>query len=348
MPSILFGLSRQVKRRLRRMVSRIQDAPLKTRYLIILHSADGVPYRVIRRMLGCSSSTIARVRQRFLEEGEAGLQDRRGDNGQAKVDENYILELLKAVAASPQDYGYPRPSWTLELLVKVMGEQTGVWISCSRMCRILKALGVRRGMPKPIVGCPWSARARKRRIALIEALERGLGPDEALVHEDEVDIHLNPKIGPDYMLKGQQKQVLTPGQNVKRYLAGALDVRTGRIVWVEGTRKRSALFIALQEKLLATYNNKRRIHVVLDNYCIHTSKISQKALAGFDGKIVLHFLPPYCPDDNKIERRVWRELHANVTRNHRCGTMAELMRQVRRYLWQRNIKAAARRRRKAA
>jgi len=29
-------------------------------------------------MLGCSSSTIARVRQRFLEEGEAGLQDRRG------------------------------------------------------------------------------------------------------------------------------------------------------------------------------------------------------------------------------------------------------------------------------
>jgi transposase len=348
MQSILIRLSRQVKRRLRRTVGRIQDAQLKTRYLIVLHSAEGVSYRVIREMLGCSSSTITRVRQRFLQEGEAGLQDRRGDNGQAKVDEKYILKLLKAVAASPHEYGYPRPSWTLELLVKVLDEQTGIRISCSRMCRILKALGVRRGMPKPIVGCPWSSRARKRRIGLIEALERGLGPDEALLHEDEVDIHLNPKIGPDYMLKGQQKQVLTPGQNVKRYLAGALDIRTGRIVWVEGTRKRSALFVALLQKLLASYKDKRRIHVVLDNYCIHTSKITQKALAGFDGKIVLHFLPPYCPDDNKIERRVWRELHANVTRNHRCASINELMRAVRRYLWQRNLKAAAQRRRKAA
>jgi transposase len=348
MGDILIRLSRQVKRRLRRTAGRIQDAPLKTRYLIILHSADGVPYRQICRMLGCSSSTITRVRKRFLEEGEAGLQDHRGDNGQAKVDEQYILQLLKAVAGSPQDYGYLRPSWTLELLVKVMAERTGITLSVSRMCRILKALGVRRGMPKPIVGCPWSARARKRRMALIGALERGLEPDEAFVHEDEVDIHLNPKIGPDYMLKGQQKQVLTPGQNVKRYVAGALDLRTGRIVWVEGARKRSALFIALLEKLLVTYRDKRRVHVVLDNYCIHTSQITQTAVEGFGGKIVLHFLPPYCPDDNKIERGVWRELHANVTRNHRCGSMDELMRQVRRYLRRRNMQAAAQRRRRAA
>ena len=33
------------------------------------------------------------------------------------------------------------------------------------------------------------------------------------------DIHLNPKIGPDYMLRGTQKWVLTPGKNRKRYLA---------------------------------------------------------------------------------------------------------------------------------
>jgi len=43
--------------------------------------------------------------------------------------------------------------------------------------------------------------------------------------------------------------------------------------------------------------------------------------------VVLHFLPPHCPDDNKIER-VWLDLHANVTRNHRCKSMEELMVQV--------------------
>ncbi len=52
-----------------------------------------------------------------------------------------------------------------------------------------------------------------------------LPPRQVAVYEDEVDIHLNPKIGLDWMGCGQQKEVLTPGQNVKRYLAGALDTR---------------------------------------------------------------------------------------------------------------------------
>jgi transposase len=47
--------------------------------------------------------------------------------------------------------------------------------------------------------------------------------------------------------------------------------------------------------------------------------------------IKLHFLPPYCPDHNRIER-VWKDLHDNVTRNHRCAGMEELMSEVRFYL----------------
>lgn len=34
-------------------------------------------------------------------------------------------------------------------------------------------------------------------------------------YEDEVDIHLNPKIGSDWQLRGQQKRVVTLGQNEK-------------------------------------------------------------------------------------------------------------------------------------
>jgi hypothetical protein len=95
------------------------------------------------------------------------------------------------------------------------------------------------------------------------------------------------------MVRGQQKEVRTPGQNVKRYLAGALDARTGRLLWVEGGRKTSALFLALLVQLRQTYGQDAVIHVVLDNYRIHDSKIVQAALLGFGGHIRLHFLPPY-------------------------------------------------------
>jgi len=74
----------------------------------------------------------------------------------------------------------------------------------------------------------------------------------------------------------------------------------------------------------------RRIHVILDNYVIHKSQLVLTALRAMP-KIQLHFLPPYCPDDNRIER-IWRDLHASVTRNHRCPDLKTLMANVYKYL----------------
>ena len=152
-----------------------------------------------------------------------------------------------------------------------------------------------------------------------------------VVYADEVDIELNPRIGFDYMLPGSQKEVPTPGKNEKRYVAGALDSRTGRLVWVDGERKRSELFVRLVHALVDTYKEACVIHVILDNASIHESQYTRAALAELGGRVRLHFLPPYCQDGNRIER-LWRDLHENVTYNHRCETMTELMAEVRNYL----------------
>jgi DDE superfamily endonuclease len=144
------------------------------------------------------------------------------------------------------------------------------------------------------------------------------------------------KIGLEWMLRGQQKEALTPGQNETRSLAGALDARTGKLTWVEGPRKTSLLFLQLLYRLvMRTYRTARVIHVILDNYGIHDRRQVRLALATVKGRVKFHFLPPYCPDHNRIER-VWEDLHANVTRNHRCRTMGQLMGQVKIYLDTRN------------
>ncbi len=120
-------------------------------------------------------------------------------------------------------------------------------------------------------------------------------------------------------------------------LAGALNPKTGKLTWVEGDRKNSLLFLDLLYKLVtATYRNARRVHLILDNYGIHDSQQVQLALkSATASRIKLHFLPPYCPDHNRIER-TWKDLHDNVTRNHRCAGMEELMAEVRLYLNARN------------
>lgn len=326
------ALSRGGRKRIREGAMRAEDANFRLRCKIILNLVRGRSVATVHEVLGCSQSQGYRIAQRFVEQGESGLADRREDNGEAKIDDDYREELLRLVAEdSPQDHGYRRPTWTQELLILVMEEKTRVRISQSRMSRLLRELKIRLGLPKPVVGCPWPTRRRKRRLRELERLVETLPKHEVLVYADEVDIHLNPKIGPDYMLQGTQKTVLTPGKNEKRYLAGALEVRTGRITWVEWDRKDSNLFILQLWQLVRDYPKAKCIHVVLDNFRIHKSRRTELALAALGDRVRLHFLPPYCPDHNPIER-VWRDLHDNVTRNHRCRTMKELMEEVHAYL----------------
>jgi transposase len=277
---------------------------------------------------------------RFWEEDADGLIDHREENGEAKLDDEFLSTLWELVESCPLDHGWKRPTWTREMLVKSVQVKTGVRIHVSTMSVALARTGARQGRPKPIVESTWSKRAKNKRLRVLRELVEDLPDDEVAVYEDEVDVHLNPKIGLDWMVKGQQKEVLTPGQNEKRYLAGALNAKTGELIWVEGDSKNSLLFIQLLWKLHQQYPKAKKIHVILDNYSIHSTEEVASSLATKAGRrFVLHFLPPYCPDHNKIER-AWQDLHANVTRNHKCPDMLELMKNVRYYLKKRNRQKA--------
>jgi hypothetical protein len=334
-------LSAQERTRLEGRAAECDDAPLRTRYLIVLRSAEGRGRAWISGALSCCESLVSRVRRRWRAEGEAGLIDRREDNGQRKAGEDFVGCVRWILTMSPRDFGHRRPTWTQRLLITTAAAYTGVTVSRTTMGRVLAALGARRGRPKPMAPCPWSRKARQCRLRMIHRLVGTLPPDQAAVWEDEADLDLNPRIGPDWMLPGTQRVVMTPGKNVKRYLAGAMDAASGRVTWLSGPKKDSGLFIALLKKLLRVYAHQRAIHVILDNYAIHTSRRTRAWLSERGSRLRLHFLPPYCPDDNRIERSVWRELHAGVTYNHTCQTIGELLHEADVYLRAHNRRASA-------
>ena len=331
---IIVDLSRGEKRRLRIWIRRETDAGLRTRMSIILHLARGRPAADVAESLHLARSTVYRVAQRFTECGWSGLADRREDNGARGIDDFFLLMLRQIVAGSPRDYGWARPTWTQELLCLVMKEQTGRTVSQPTLSRCLKAIAARLGRPRPTVGCWWPKARKSRHARRIRRLVENLPADEAAFYADELDVHLNPKIGRDWMLPGQQKVVVTPGKNQKRYLAGARHAQTARMHWVSAPHKRSGLFVDLLRTLDRACPAARRLHVIVDNYSIHLSRQTQLALAGLP-RIQLHFLPPCSPELNPVER-VWLDLHAEVTRNHRCATIDELMAEVHHYLKDRN------------
>lgn len=324
-----------VKERFFKRFRNCGQALVRVRYLIIINNWNGRSAREIEKVLKIHNTTVYRVVRNFRERGEASLWDGREDNGHEKMDADFLGLLDRIVRSSPQEHGWRRPTWTRETLVETMVRKTGIRIHAATMSRALALIRARRANPRPRVKCPWFPAVKTRRINVLRRLIETLSPREVAVYEDEVDVHLNPKIGLDWMGHGQQKEAMTPGKNEKRYLAGAQDVRTGEIHWVEAKQKNSYLFWDLLYTLTKVYAQATTIHVILDNYGIHSSNIIGVALANFASRVRLHFLPPYSPDDNAIER-VWKDLHANVTRNHNCATMTELMAEVRYYLRKRN------------
>ncbi len=317
--------------RLERSRKGSNDARLCYRIQVVLLYGDGWGSGKISEALGGAPSNIARIGRAFVEFGEASFEDGRKENGTPKVDDDLLQALAEILEESPEDYGYPRPTWTRELLRSVLGLKTLIAVSVSTIGRMLKMIEARWGMPRPGLVCPWSKHKKTRRINELHKVIDNLPPGEVAYYEDEVDIHLNPKIGRDWMLKGQQKEVITPGKNFKNYVAGASNIDGNGLVWVSWHRKNSDLFITLLEAMIDANPTATCIHLILDNYIIHDSKKVQAFIKKQNGLIELHFLPPYSPKFNKIEG-LWKELHANVTRNHRCKTIDELMKKVHNFL----------------
>jgi len=72
----------------RKKARQTDDPKLATRYRIILNLDEGRAVSDTARALQVSRSTVQRVARRFKDFGEAGLADRREENGERKVDED--------------------------------------------------------------------------------------------------------------------------------------------------------------------------------------------------------------------------------------------------------------------
>ena len=149
-----------------------------------------------------------------------------------------------------------------------------------------------------------------------EDLRNSLGPDEAVVYVDAVHPTHQAKPAGRWLPRGQRCALPATSGRDRLNLHGAIDLETGqtRIMDVETVDAQST--IALFEALERAHSTMSRIHVFLDNARYHHAKAVQGWLQQPGRRIVLHFVPSYCPHLNPIER-LWKVMHENVTHN-RC------------------------------
>ncbi|MGT1470188.1 IS630 family transposase [Salmonella enterica subsp. enterica serovar Enteritidis] len=325
---IIAAIPDEERQLMRKEAQQTYDKNHARRLIAMLMLHQGMTVTDVARLLCAARSSVGRWINWFTLHGVEGLKSLRPGRAPRWPVADILQLLPLLVQRSPKDFGWLRSRWSTELLVLVINRLFDVTLHRSTLHRYLRQADMvwRRAAPTLKIKDPHY---EEKRLVIDQALaqEQTAHP---VFYQDEVDIDLNPKIGADWMPKGQQKRIATPGQNQKHYLAGALHSGTGRVHYVSGSSKSSDLFISLLETLRRTYRRAKTITLVADNYIIHKSLKVERWLEE-NPKFRLLFLPMYSPWLNPIERQ-WLSLHETITRNHQCRYMWQLLKQVAQFM----------------
>ena len=147
--------------------------------------------------------------------------------------------------------------------------------------------------------------------------------EEALVFQDEMEIHRHPTLTRMWGPVGQQPEVPAPGQNEKRVVYGGVDYKTGKITYTVAKTKSGQNFLAFLIALVTAYAS-RKVRLVCDNGRFHQSKAVRQWLKTHQDQIHVFWLPPYCPSLNMIER-LWGHIKRTVLANVLFVTMDDLV-----------------------
>jgi hypothetical protein len=231
-------------------------------------------------------------------------------------------------------------SWTRRSLAKRLASMLKIEVSDSTVGRHLCRLGWCLVRPALFVRSPdpnYSVKSAE--LELLKA--RAKQGEIVLLFEDEVDLNLLPGIIRCWTRRGEQRRVPTPGVNQKRYGFGAVHYTEGTLVTHFSEHKDSLGFCALIEAVVerfcptgtaeinAVYQGPKVV-LVIDNYGIHKSRLSEATLAKYADRLEVFHLPTYSPKLNLIEF-VWKHLRSVVTHNHLFGSIEALVEAARQF-----------------
>src|SRR5262249_52931595 len=157
--------------------------------------ADGWSYRDIGSASYASPSLVRAVKRDYA----AGGVDRvlGGTPRLVTVAAWLIVVVRWLLQYTPRDFGFFRARWACGLLALLLWEQQGLRLSPETIRRGLHRMAFVWRRPRPVVG-PHDP-DHDTKLQRICRLLAKLPPDETAVFQDEVDVHLNPKIGSCWM-----------------------------------------------------------------------------------------------------------------------------------------------------
>jgi transposase len=137
--------------------------------------------------------------------------------------------------------------------------------------------------------------------------------DEPIIFIDAVHPTMATKVSCGWIKKGTDKLIQQTASRTRVNIIGSIELSTMKTITNRPETVNGKTTIEFLKHLKLSYPSAKKLHVILDQSGYHRSELVQEFAK--TEKIELHYLPPYSPNLNPIER-LWKVMNEKIRNNH--------------------------------
>jgi transposase len=279
----------------------------------VLLANKGWTYRQIAEALLLDEQTISRHVEEYLEKKKLRLNS---GGSESKLDKKQTEDLISHL----EQMTYVKVADIIAYIQRTYG----VSYTVQGMTSWMHAHGFSYKKPK---GVPAKADPEKQEafIREYETLLNATPEDEPILFGDGVHPTMATKVSYGWIKTGVNKPIATVASRTRLNLMGALNLETmGAVIGSYETIDSEAME-SYFDRLKKAYPKAPKIHLFLDRGPYNTSHKTREAAE--NRCIVLHYLPPYSPNLNPIER-LWKVMNEHVRNNKVFASAKDFRREI--------------------
>jgi transposase len=294
-----FILTEEEKSHLDELHHQTKDGKERDRIKAILLRSEGWTVPMISQALRLHQTTIIR----HINEYHEGKLKNESGGSESKLDDSQTEELIAHLEAHTYHHVHE--------IILFIKDKWDISFSIPGMNKWLHRHAFSYKKPK---GFPYKANPKLQEefITAYEKLKSEVGVEEPILFMDAVHPTQATKLSYGWIRTGQTKHVETTGSRTRLNIVGAIQLgNIAETVTAQYETINGESIIDFMTKLRGQYGSKT-VHLILDRSGYHRSMlVAEKAI---ELNIKLHFLPPYSPNLNPIER-LWKVMNEKVRNN---------------------------------
>ena len=294
-------LSSKRKEELEKLHDETHDGQVRDRIKALLLASEGWTAKMIAQALRIHQATVHRHLNDFQKSDKL-----KPENGGSES--HLLVEQTAALIKHLEELTYHH---TYQIVAYVE-THFGVIYSVSGMNKWLHKQGFtykkRKGVPHK-----FDEQRQEDFIAYYEKLKADKADDDVILFMDAVHPTQATKVTCGWIRVGQDKVIETTGSRSRLNIIGALnltDIANTIVTYNERVDTRSIVFFF--DELRKHYPPRQKIHLILDGAGYHRTEIVKDCAYVYN--IELHYLPPYSPNLNPIER-LWKVMNEEARNN---------------------------------